>query len=235
IQEARGDVLAFMDDDVTVDSSWLSKLTAPLADARWSGSGGRVIPLWKTGRPRWLPETGDILAALASFDLGERPGAMMEAPFGTNMAFRKQVFSRYGDFRTDLGPRPENEIRSEDTEFGKRVLGGGEQLYYEPAAIVYHPVPPERLTKKYFLQWWFDKGRADVLESPDHPKGTRVFAGVPLYLFKRLASWSVRWSLAMEPSRRFECKRYVWGLAGEISERYRLSSSKSTKVSVLPD
>jgi len=223
IRQANGDVLAFMDDDVTVDPCWLSKLTVPLESGPWSGAGGRVIPLWRTGRPKWLPESGDILAPLVSFNPGESPGILSEAPFGTNMAFRKEVFERYGDFRTDLGPRPDNEIRSEDTEFGKRVMGGGEQLYYEPSAIVYHPVTPERLNKKYLLRWWFDKGRADVLEYGKHHDGTFLLAGVPLHLYKRIAAWSVRWAIALEPCRRFNCKRSVWSLAGQITERHRLS------------
>jgi len=47
------------------------------------------------------------------------------------MAFRKAVFEKLGGFRTDLGPRPGSAIRSEDTEFGDRVLGDGQRLWYE--------------------------------------------------------------------------------------------------------
>jgi glucosyl-dolichyl phosphate glucuronosyltransferase len=223
IREAKGDVLAFMDDDVTVEPSWLSKLTAELQTNRCAGAGGRVIPLWNSERPKWLPETGNILAPLVLFNPGELPGPLLEAPFGTNMAFRKDMFQKYGGFRTDLGPRPDNQIRGEDSEFAKRLLGGGEQLYYEPAAVVYHPVTPERLTKKYFLQWWFDKGRSDVLEWPSLSANAFTVAGIPLGLFKRFAAWTVRWAFAFEPRRRFDCKRSVWGLAGEIVQRYRLA------------
>jgi glycosyltransferase involved in cell wall biosynthesis len=224
VREASGDVLAFMDDDVTVEPSWLSKLTASLQSDRWAGAGGRVIPLWYTDRPKWLPDAGDILAALVSFDPGEQAGGLHEPPFGTNMAFRKKVFERYGDFRTDLGPRPDSAIRSEDTEFGRRVLNGGEELYYEPGAVVYHPVTPERLSKKYFLQWWFDKGRAEILEFPEDDAYS--LGGIPLYLFKRILADTFRWTMALEPSRRFDYKRQVWELAGEITERRRLASAK---------
>jgi len=225
IREANGDVLAFMDDDVTVEPSWLRQLTAKLETDRYAGAGGRVIPLWSVDLPKWLPPDGDILAPLVAFNRGEQAGALNESPFGTNMAFRRAMFERYGNFRTDLGPRPESEIRNEDTEFGRRILNAGEQLYYEPAAVVYHPVTPERLTKTYFLQWWFDKGRADVLESPEHDR--YVIAGIPLYLIKRFVAQTIRWIVALEPSRRFDQKRQVWGLAGEITERYRLAFGKS--------
>jgi GT2 family glycosyltransferase len=140
------------------------------------------------------------------------------------MAFRRVMFSRYGHFRTDLGPRPGSEIRNEDTEFGRRLLNGGELLRYEPDAIVYHPVTADRLTKEYFLHWWFDKGRADVLELRSNLDRKWRVSGVPLYMFKRIAGWSLRWLIALEPSRRFDCKRQVWALAGEIVERYRTRS-----------
>src|SRR5713101_723494 len=40
IREARGEVLAFMDDDVTVEPTWLRNLTSNLEGRKWSGAGG---------------------------------------------------------------------------------------------------------------------------------------------------------------------------------------------------
>jgi glycosyltransferase involved in cell wall biosynthesis len=40
IREARGDVVAFMDDDVTVEPTWLQNLTADLWSGQWTGAGG---------------------------------------------------------------------------------------------------------------------------------------------------------------------------------------------------
>ena len=50
IAEAQGDVLAFTDDDVTVEPMWLQKLTAPLLSGEWSGCGGRILPEWSVRR-----------------------------------------------------------------------------------------------------------------------------------------------------------------------------------------
>jgi GT2 family glycosyltransferase len=156
------------------------------------------------------------------FDLGIEPGPLTEAPFGTNMAFRRTVFERYSGFRTDLGPRPGSEIRNEDTEFGQRVLSAGERLRYDPKAVVYHSVSENRLKKEYFLRWWFDKAKADVREF-GVPQDTRWFAaGVPLYLFRRLVVWTVRWMTAFDPSVRFSNKIKVWSIAGSIQECNRV-------------
>jgi glycosyltransferase involved in cell wall biosynthesis len=224
IQEARGDILAFMDDDVTVDSTWLKNLTANLYNGTWAGAGGRILPQWNCPPPPWIPlSERSGLAPLAMFDLGPAPGPLAEAPVGTNMAFQKKVFEKYGVFRTDLGPRPGSEIRNEDTEFGKRVLSSGERLRYEPSAVVHHPVSPNRIKKRYFLTWWFDKARADIREF-GIPTDTRwFFAGVPLYFFRRLLVWTLRWIVTLDPSSRFSNKLNVWGNVGRILECSRIS------------
>jgi glycosyltransferase involved in cell wall biosynthesis len=231
IREARGEVLAFMDDDVTVEPAWLENLTAPLQNGEWAGSGGRILPERTFMPPRWLPlDWRYALAPLAMFDVGPDACELTEAPFGTNMAFHKRMFEKYGGFRTDLGPRPGSEIRSEDTEFGRRLLAAGERLHYEPAAVVYHSVPQSRLDKKYFLTWWFDKARADTRAFGVQP-GTRWYVGrVPLYLIRRLAVWTLRWMLSANPRTRFSSKLKVWGVVGSIVEcRSQSRDAKGTK------
>jgi len=225
IREAHGAILAFMDDDVTVEPTWLRNLTAPLHKSDWAGAGGRILPQRTFTPPRWLSLEGRYsLAPLALFDLGPEAGELAEPPFGANMAFRKGVFEKYGGFRTDLGPRPDSEIRSEDSEFGHRLLRAGERLRYEPSAVVYHAVPGCRLQKKYFLAWWFDKARAD-LRAFGIPSETKWrLGGIPMVLFRRLAIWTLRWSIAVEPSRRFSCKLNAWTVAGQILECFRRSS-----------
>ena len=226
IREARGDVLAFTDDDVTVEPEWLQNLTAGLRNGEWEGAGGRSLPQGTFSPPRWLGlEARYALAPLAIFDLGTVAGELTEAPFGNNMAFRKEMFEKHGGFRIDLGPRPGSRgpQKSEDSEFGCRLLTAGERLRYEPSAVVYHAVPESRVQKKYFLAWWLDKARADI-RAFGIPPGTKwLVAGIPLVLIRRLAVWTLRWMVAVEPSGRFACKLKVWGLGGAIVESYRES------------
>jgi glycosyltransferase involved in cell wall biosynthesis len=220
VAAARGDVLAFMDDDVTVASAWLRNLTAALTDGCCVGAGGRILPVWSSEPPRWLPRGGRYrLAPLALFDLGEQSGPLTEPPFGTNMVFRKEMFEKYGGFRTDLGPNPNDMIRGEDTEFGDRLLAAGEQLRYVADAVVYHPVSPERAQEEYFLRWWFDKARADVRRYGTEPGRICLF-GVPVVYFRRLASWAARWMVATDSATRLQRKINIWVNAGLIAESY---------------
>lgn len=225
IREARGDVLAFMDDDVTVEPTWLQTLTAPLKNGEWAGVGGRILPARDFAPPNWLAIKGpySTVGMLALFDLGDRSCELHQAPFGTNMAFHKSVFVKYGGFRTDMGPCPGSEIRNEDTEFGRRLLAAGECLGYEPSAIVYHSIPANRLTKSYFLRFWFDSGRTQIREMGNRPD----VLGIPreyltmVKISTLLVRKAVKWVLTLNPQLRFYHKGCMWMNAGQIVEIYR--------------
>jgi glycosyltransferase involved in cell wall biosynthesis len=230
VREAQGDILAFIDDDETADDGWLQNLTVNLLSGEWAGAGGRVLPQWNGSRPRWLSSKSSFaLGPLAVFDPGLEGGQLTEPPFGANMAFRKEVFERYGRFRTDLGRSGKGMLSGEDTEFGRRLLAAGERMRYEPSALTYHPVDEIRVCRKYFLVFWFNKGRTDVREFGMKPNGKHLF-GIPFRLFRDFAVEAVRWAVAVEPSRRFVCKLKVWCYAGQAFESYSQSLDSKRKV-----
>jgi len=231
IRDARGDIIAFLDDDLTVLPTWLQNLTEPLQGGEWAGVGGRILPLGNFRTPQWLSlkkpyDLGSVL--FASFDFGDKPFDLDWAPYGANMAFRKAMFTRYGYFRTDLGPSPNKETPrpNEDTEFGRRLLAGGERLRYEPSATAYHPVSEERIRKGYFLSWWFDYGRAMARERAHR----RPCIAMLVLATPAMVTSTRRWLLALDPQRRFYWKCHVWSAVGEISESYRLVWSESRRV-----
>lgn len=228
ITASKGQVLAFMDDDVTVAPDWLMHLTASLEKGDFVGSGGRVVPQWRRDPPKWISSEGwSISGPLVSFDRGDRGAVLAESPVGTNMAFSRRAFDTYGLFRVDLGPSPNSEIRNEDSEFARRLFSAGERLYYEPLAVVYHPVVEERLTKRYFLTWWFDKGRSQIRESGVPRDGGWAVLGVPLNLVRRWCKWEFCWLTTWGERDRFECKLKTWFNGGLISECYMQSKNHS--------
>jgi glycosyltransferase involved in cell wall biosynthesis len=220
VREARGEIVAFIDDDETAHPKWLEILTANLHDGQWSGAGGRIVSRSDFSVPSWLSMTSWFASGpLALFDSGSQAGQLHEPPFSANMAYRKEVFDKYGLFRTDLGRTGNNLISNEDTEFGRRVMGSGLRLRYEPSALTYHPVEEIRLRRSYFLNWWFNKGRSDVREFGNQPNGMR-FLGIPLRLFLALFWHVMQWMVALGRSQRFGRKLEVWSCAGQISESY---------------
>jgi len=248
IREARGDILAFMDDDVTVEATWLQSLTGSLYEGTWAGAGGRIFSEPNFSPPSWLGmerkyNMGGPL--FAQFDWGGKPQELFYAPHGTNMAYRKEMFEKYGGFRTDLGRCGSNTMSNADTEFGRRLLAAGERLWYEPAAVVHHPVPEYRLRKEYFLKWWFDFGRSTVREGgiwwldygpiPEREGGIRHESkGHHLSILKYgtvvFSIRVVRWALAFNSKHRFYRKCRLWMTVGKITEFCLLALAPAPRV-----
>jgi len=233
IRAAQGDFLVFTDDDVVVEPNWLQSMTTTLDRNGFAGVGGRILPKWNQPPPTWLPlEDRNLLAALVSFDFGTEAKPLLTPPFGANMGFRKRVFEEYGGFRTDLGPCGRRGNLNDDTEFGRRVLNGGETIMYEPAATVHHLVPQNRLKKDYFLEWCYAKGRSDVRETAGSENAGSLWSRVSTRYLRRLVRWTLRWMISIHPATRFHYKCIVWGLAGQIVEHYHSASVPVTQEGV---
>src|ERR1035437_5358679 len=166
IRESQSEILAFTDDDAIVEADWLWNLTSALHSGEWTGAGGRIIPVWSGPLPGWLSTADpDTMGPFGAFNLGPEAGPLKRPPFGGNMAFRREAFGKYGDFRADLGRSGSNLQGREDLEFANRLLAGGERLRYEPGAVVRHPAPECRMEKRYVLRWWDWYGRSELGES----------------------------------------------------------------------
>jgi GT2 family glycosyltransferase len=86
----------------------------------------------------------------------------MCVPIGANMFFRREVFEKYGGFRTDLGPKGEIYGPFEDSEMGSRLMSHGEKILYYPKAIVYHPVLQHKLSQEYLLKHFWNVGLTEA-------------------------------------------------------------------------
>src|SRR5215467_10846814 len=54
ILQAKGEIVAFTDDDVTLDRDWLSFLKKTFDENDCTAVAGRVIPQWNHPKPDWL-------------------------------------------------------------------------------------------------------------------------------------------------------------------------------------
>ena len=216
VAESGGAVLAFTDDDVRIPPTWLAAILAPFDDPALMGVAGAVLPQWSSPRPGWVSDTEPhrMMAAIVQYWQGAEAAPATAPPIGANCAWRRTVFARHGGYRTDLGPGGERAPLGEDTEFGLRVMSRGERVWYEPAALLHHPVAPERLTQDYFTDWYYQSGRVESCRTDIRPS-VRI-AGVPRYLFRELAGAATRWFLTPAGSRRFFHKLRTYQTLGRI-------------------
>ena len=166
IREARGELLAFTDDDVVPDADWVEALWQAAERFQADAVGGRILPLWAKEPPAWLAGQQPLLESLALLDGGPEPvmNGIHTAYriYGANMAFRKAIFSEIGAFRTDLGVVGSKQMRGDETDFLVRAHHAGKRLLYAPQAVVHHKVPAERMRLGYFRRVRFGEGRATV-------------------------------------------------------------------------
>jgi glucosyl-dolichyl phosphate glucuronosyltransferase len=166
VRAATGDVLVFTDDDATFDVDWLATYVRTFADhPLMVAAGGPVRPVWEAPPPNWIltymQTQPGMFPILSLMDLG---GGMRMSPdevfFGVNMAIRRETVLQMGGFNPD--------------SFGSIWLGDGETglnrklqrkgllIGYVPDAVVYHHIPPERLTLAYFRRREQNDGACDI-------------------------------------------------------------------------
>lgn len=159
VAAARGDVIAFMDDDATAAPDWLERLAEPYADRSVIGVGGAIIPAWESARPGWFPEEFDWVVGCTYRGMPART-ADVRNMIGCNMSFRREVFEEVGGFSHGIGRLGTRPLGGEETELCVRALRAmpGRRIVYEPSASVDHRVPAGRGTVRYFRSRCYSEG-----------------------------------------------------------------------------
>ncbi len=223
IQNAEGKILAFTDDDLTVDLNWISELLEVFRTQTCAGVGGKIVPVWTCDKPSWLdfdgPYSHAAFGGIVRFDHGNSICELKTAPIGANMAYRREVLGKYGPFRPDLC-RVGNLLGGEDSEYGRRLLKAKERLLYAPKATVYHPVEKSRTERKYFQSWAYHYGRW-IVRVEGVPEGTIRFLGVPRFLFRICLKHFLHWIAAFDTKRRLFYELLFLQSIGEMVEARR--------------
>ena len=159
VAAARGEVVAFLDDDAAADPEWTARLLAAYRDPAVLGVGGLVRPRWDGGRPSWFPPEFDWVVGCSYRGLPERPAPVRNF-IGANMSFRRAEVLEAGGFSTGLGRIGSRPLGCEETELCLRLAARhpGAVLRYEPAAAVTHHVPGSRATWTYFRSRCYAEG-----------------------------------------------------------------------------
>jgi glycosyltransferase involved in cell wall biosynthesis len=157
VRQSRGRLVAFIDDDVIVEKSFVENIVKAFAQYDVQCIGGRILPVWETCKPKWLSD--NLYYCLALLDYGELPLAISEPKlWGANLAFKVEAFEKYGLFDTKRGRLPGKLYAGEETHFLLKLLKNNQKVMYVPNVVVHHYVSKERMRKMYFRRWKFDQG-----------------------------------------------------------------------------
>lgn len=185
-REARGQYIAYLDDDAIPSEEWLARAAEVVAEGRGDIGmfGGRVDPIWEVPRPAWLGD--NLLSLLSMVDLGTEPRYVDEdfGIVGANMIIPRVLLERFGGFSPQIGRIGSSLLSSEEVLLKRTLAKGGYRGYYQPDVYVRHHAPAERLTHEWFLQRFYWQGRSSAalitLGQPQPGWRRAVHAGLEL-------------------------------------------------------
>src|SRR3954453_13032126 len=149
LEAARGDVVAYLDDDARPEASWLSHLVRALMDGPHVAVGGpNIAP----------PDDGVAADCVANAPGGPTHVLLSDAEAehipGCNMAFRAESLRAIGGFD------PTFRVAGDDVDVCWRLQEQGETIGFAPSAMVWHHRRP---SLRGFLRQQFGYGKAEAL------------------------------------------------------------------------
>ena len=174
-QNARGDIVLFIDGDCTPHADWVEAMTTPFADSAIVGVGGMKQTHQQGLMPRFIQMEFDYrydqVRAHQQFDLIDSGTA----------AYRREVFLQHGGFDTYLAD-------AEDVDLSWRLSEHGHRMAFAPSAAVYcvHPESLwEYLRRKFTYAYWrsfvyarFPRKVASDSRTPQTQKIQALLAGL---------------------------------------------------------
>jgi len=155
LQAAKGNIIAFLDDDAFAHPRWSYELLRPYATASdIAGVGGRALNRLPGEETRGLHEIGKLFPdGRLTGNFAADPGDIIPVDhiIGCNMSFRRSILAQLGGLRDEY---PGTEIR-EETDICLRVRALGGRLVFNPAAVVDHVGAGQSKGKRFDLRYEF--------------------------------------------------------------------------------
>lgn len=190
IAEAKGDILVYVDDDAVVNREYLSTVADFFgSDSEAMAAGGAIYPVYETEEPDWMSiYTKPLITAYK--DEGNKIVRLRggKFPSGGNAAYRREVFDRTGLFNPELGRKGSSLISGEEKALFDRMKALDMPIFYLPDMVLYHIIPPTKLTIEYFDNLTLSIGKSERLRT--------LSVSRTAYL-RRIAEEIVKWAASI--------------------------------------
>ena len=166
IRRARGDIIAFLDDDAVAEKRWIEDMINTYQKNDAIAVAGTVLPIWLTKKPDYLPEELYWLVGSTYEGFTKEGVTHVRNALGPNMSFKREVFEKVGSFNQDFGfaRKGASYIQGEEPEFALRMQNTlGKGVIYNPNLIVYHKVPEWKTRLRILLRRAFYQGYSKAL------------------------------------------------------------------------
>jgi len=158
IERARGDIIAFIDDDAVAHPDWAERMSETFRDNTVIGVTGPALPLWQDTPVLWFPEEFYWVFSCTAWTDWDKVTEVRNV-WTMNASFRRDALVKAGLFSPVIGPRGgsmagRKKDISEDLELSLRLREvTGKRIVYNPRVKVQHRVDPNRLKMNYIVRW----------------------------------------------------------------------------------
>ena len=192
IRESEAEYIAIIDDDERISPDFITSYIS-LFDSTPDAvaAGGPIVAEYPSGRPRWMSHFTERPVANTMY-FGDKVREFPEGriPGGGNMALRRSAVRRYGVFDTSLGYVGESLVGGEECDLFERLRIAEAKYYYVPTAVMYHIIPPEKLTANYLSRLSYNIGVSQLRRALYYRRRARV-------RIKEIFKWVVTLVLAL--------------------------------------
>ena len=167
VREAKGAILAMLDDDVWVEPGWLEGLLHVYETRPAQLVGGKVTLWWQAvQRPQWMSD--EVEELLTRMDHGGEVKELTGAheAVGANFSFRREVYDALGGFTPGLDRTGKTLLAAGEFDFITRALAKGFRMFYAPGAALRHWVAPHRVGDAYLGGVAYGNGMSQVFMKP---------------------------------------------------------------------
>lgn len=190
-----GDILYYTDDDMIADKSLIRNLVKVFSMGyNVASAGGKVLPRWEVNPPKWVLKYC-VNGLLSLIDRGEE---LVIAPYDTGVYSCHQAMLRDAFFKSG-GFNPENTagewIGDGETGLNIKLKDLGYKFAYVDDSIIYHMIPPSRMTQAYLNKRLANQGNCDSYTDykkyiyPPAMLCVRILSHVRSLLKRLLRSW----------------------------------------------
>jgi len=172
-QLARGEIVAFVDDDAVAQDTWVAEMVKVFVQYPAAiGVAGAALPLWEDASMSWFPEE---FFWIVSCPVPAWTGVSRLQPvrnaWGINMAFRKEVFEvvrfseTFGVSNRGKADGMKLGLSGDDTEFCMHLRHvTGRPILFNPDCKVLHRVRRQRLSSRFTRRqaFWDVRSKATI-------------------------------------------------------------------------
>lgn len=216
VKLAKGEYIAFVDDDATINEKWLNTLLNGIKKIKSDVFGGPIYPRFEVECPKWI-ETNYFIRKFKDTNGYLSYLAAQEGFSGGNMCIHKSVFKKVGRFDVKLGMQGNTIKLGEETDFFNRLAKylEGNRLYNLTDMSITHFEAAYKIKRSYLKKRIILSG--EFFSSQNKKK--RMKGHLKIYL--KIIKQSLDFLINIIRMRKFRYLKNKWVIQGLINGVYK--------------